>query len=156
MRPFRGRVLEIVPAMSQGFDEATYDLFAELSLASGSTVLWNSLAIEPARPEWHERMLAAGPRGAARGADVVALSIPDVARLRLSFANGMILQAFDGWAELFSMPHAERRTALADRAWRARMHAGLHAATEGGLFARFVDFGPMRIGEEPRQLATPT
>jgi N-acyl-D-aspartate/D-glutamate deacylase len=77
----------------------------------------------------------------------MALSIPDVARLRLSFSNGMILQAFDGWAELFAMTHAARRVALADPAWRARLRTGLRAAQAGGLFARFVEFGPMRIGE---------
>jgi N-acyl-D-aspartate/D-glutamate deacylase len=59
----------------------------------------------------------------------------------------MILQAFEGWAELFAMSPPVRRSALKDRVWRDRLRAGLRAASEGGLFARFVDFGPMRIGE---------
>jgi N-acyl-D-aspartate/D-glutamate deacylase len=147
MQPFADRVLEIVPAMSGPFDHTMYEFLADLSIASHSTVLWNSLAVDATKPEWHEKMLAAAPYAAARGADVIALSIPDVARLRLSFSNGMILQAFEGWAELFAMSPSVRRSALKDRSWRDRLRSGLRAASEGGLFARFVDFGPMRIGE---------
>jgi N-acyl-D-aspartate/D-glutamate deacylase len=140
-----GRVLEIVPAMAKTFDEGTYELFTDLSIASRGTVLWNSLAVNATRPQWHEPMLAASSYAAERGAEVIALSIPDVARLRLSFSNGMILQAFEGWSELFAMRHAERRAALQNPEWRARMRYGL--AQSAGLYARFIDFGSMLIGE---------
>jgi N-acyl-D-aspartate/D-glutamate deacylase len=147
MRPFPGRILEVVPAMAQPFDTDTHELLTQLSLASAGVVLWNSVAVDAARPEWHGPMLAASGYAAQRGGNVMALSIPDVARLRLSFSNGMILQAFEGWAELFALPHEVRRRALADPAWRTRMRAGLAAANREGLYGRFADLGVMRIGE---------
>ena len=145
MQHWPGRVLEVVPAMAETFDEGTYELFTDLSIASRGTVLWNSLAVNASRPQWHEPMLAASSYAAERGAEVIALSIPDVARLRLSFSNGMILQAFEGWSELFAMRQAERRAALQNPEWRARMRYGLERSA--GLYARFVDFGSMLIGE---------
>jgi N-acyl-D-aspartate/D-glutamate deacylase len=147
MHRYPGRMLEIVPPMAKTFDRSIYELLSSLSLASNGTVLWNSLAIDAAHPEWHDPMLEASSYAAGCGADVVALTIPDVSRLRLSFSNGMILQAFDGWAELFAMPHGRRRSALRDPRWRARLRGGLTASMNAGLYARFVDFAPMHIGE---------
>lgn len=147
LRSRPGSVLEIVPAMDHAFEEADYDFLTRLGLASKGTILWNSLSVDAARPEWHEKLLGAAPHAAARGARVVALSIPDVSRLRLSFSNGMILQALPGWAPLFALSRPERIEALRDPAWRARLRAGLASATEGGLYARYSNFASMRIGE---------
>jgi N-acyl-D-aspartate/D-glutamate deacylase len=145
-----GALLELVPPMAGPFGSSEYDLLTQLSLAARSPVVWNSLAIDESRPAFHESLLAASPYAAARGARVIAMTIPDVARLRLSFSNGMILQAFPGWSGLFSLPPERRLAALRDPALRSGMREGLAACRGDGLFGRFADFGPMRIGETRR------
>ncbi len=142
-----GSLLELVPPMAGPFGTAEYELLTELSLAAHAPVMWNSLAIDETRPIFHESLLAASSYAAERGARVIAMTIPDIARLRLSFSNGMILQAFPGWADLFSLSPEKRLAALGDPAVRSGLREGLAACGSDGLFGRFADFGPMRIGE---------
>jgi N-acyl-D-aspartate/D-glutamate deacylase len=145
-----GALVELVPPMNGPFGTADYDLLTELSLEAASPVLWNSLAVDETRPIFHESLLGASPYAAERGARVIAMTIPDIARLRLSFSNGMIIQAFPGWSKLFSLSPERRLAALADPAMRSVMREGLAACGGDGLFGRFVDFSPMRIGETRR------
>ena len=56
-------------------------------------------------PDGAWSQLAAGTAAAARGATVVALTLPHTMQLRLSFEHGAILDGLPGWREVFALPH---------------------------------------------------
>ena len=61
-----------------------------------------------------EQRLAAGDLAREMGAKVVALTIPEPPRPRMSFLSGFVLDALAGWAKPMSLPLAEKRALLAD------------------------------------------
>ena len=101
---------------------------AEMSLAADRPLNWNLLgSMSPV--EIYEQQLEACDLAADRGARVVALTIPDLLRLR---ANNM----FDSqreFAEINALPDAERRAALRDPEVRARLSRALDRAAERGI-----------------------
>ncbi len=132
LAPFPGTQLELIlPGCLNGFTDDEVDLMTELALAAASPLNWNVLGVSATGD--HERQLAASTRAAARGATVVALTIPQSMRIRLSFLTGFVLDGLPGWADVLGRPVPERLRLLADPAVRARLDAGAHAPEAGVL-----------------------
>ena len=114
-REHEGTTLEFIPAIGK-IPRDRMELMAEMSLAADRPLNWNLLgSMSPV--EIYEQQLEACDLAADRGAHVVALTIPDLLRLR---ANNM----FDSqreFAEINALPDAERRAALRDPEVRARL-----------------------------------
>ncbi|MBX7161928.1 MAG: amidohydrolase family protein, partial [Acidimicrobiia bacterium] len=118
-------------------DEA--DLMADMSVAAGRTVNWNVLAVSADRPEVHRHQLEASRRGAARGASVVALTLPYPMRVRLSFLTGAILEGLPGWGGIFGLDVDERIALLSDRGRRRELADAARSPAAGmlGVLARW-------------------
>lgn len=110
VRDFEGTVLEFLPGVGWGEEEANY--MADLSVAGNRPVNWNALAADLDTPELIEGMLAATDIARARGGEVLALTIPQPATLRLNFDSGLVLDALEGWAPLFQLSKQDRISAL--------------------------------------------
>ncbi|MDT5331282.1 MAG: hypothetical protein QOF31_2579, partial [Mycobacterium sp.] len=70
---------------------------------------------------------------AERGGRVVALTLPNSTKIRLSFLSGFVLDGLPGWRETMHLPVAERMRALADPDVRRRLNEGAHSKEAGIL-----------------------
>jgi N-acyl-D-aspartate/D-glutamate deacylase len=130
--PHAGTQLElIIPGCLNGFTEDEVDLMVELCLAAQSPLNWNVLGVSATGN--HEHQLEASSRAAERGARVVALTIPQSMKIRLSFLSGFVLDGLPGWREVLGRPVPERMALLADPAVRARLDADAHSEAAGVL-----------------------
>jgi N-acyl-D-aspartate/D-glutamate deacylase len=136
-----GTNLEVIPA--RGMPAEDVDLMTEMSLVARRAVNWNLLVVDSASGEEHRLRLEASDRAAERGARVVALTLPDHQRLRLTFEAGFVLDALPGWGEVMRLPATERMTALLNPAIRARLAHGAASPEAGSLgrVARWPLFG---------------
>jgi N-acyl-D-aspartate/D-glutamate deacylase len=94
----------------------------------------------------HEHQLAASSVAAERGARVVALTIPQSMRIRLSFLSGFVLDGLPGWREVLATPVEERLRLLADPEVRARLDARAHSE-EAGVLANLAHWERFTVAE---------
>jgi len=134
VRDHDGTTVElIVPGCLNGFTEEEIDFLATMSLLADRPVNWNVLGVSAMNPDGAWSQLAAGSAAAARGATVVALTLPHTMQLRLSFEHGAILDGLPGWREVFALPPEERMAAFSDPGTRARLDAGAQSEEAGIL-----------------------
>jgi N-acyl-D-aspartate/D-glutamate deacylase len=119
-------------------------LMTEMSLAADRPLNWNVLGV--AAGGNHEHQLEASTRAAERGARVVALTLPQGIRIRLSFLSGFVLDGLPGWRETFALPPAERMRALADPETRRQLDERAHSP-EAGVLANLARWERLEIVE---------
>ncbi|HEB91407.1 MAG TPA: D-aminoacylase [Deltaproteobacteria bacterium] len=129
VRDFPGTTIEFLPGVGWGEEEARY--MADLSLVANRPVNWNVLAPASGNEEMVEAQLAATDLARRRGAEVIALTVPQPMRIRINLHSGFLFDAFHGWAPLFRMPIEERRRFLRDPANRARLDADARSEKSG-------------------------
>jgi N-acyl-D-aspartate/D-glutamate deacylase len=81
-----------------------------------------------------------------RGAEVVALTVPQPMTLRLNLYSGFVFDALAGWAPLFRLPILERMKWLADPAKRRELDAGARSEASG-LLRGLANWPLMRVVE---------
>jgi N-acyl-D-aspartate/D-glutamate deacylase len=123
----------ILPGCLNGFTEDEVDLMTEISLRADRPVNWNVLGVSAGNREATSHQLAASTAAAARGATVVALTLPHTMQVRLSFETGAILNGMPGWRDVLEAPVAERLVALSDPTVRRRLDEGAHSEEAGVL-----------------------
>jgi N-acyl-D-aspartate/D-glutamate deacylase len=124
-----GTTLEFIPCVGE-IPEDRMVLMADMAAAAGRPLNWNLLgSLSPV--EIYDQQLAASDVAAARGAQVVALALPDVMRLRM----GPVLDALPAFAEISRLPVDERRRAVADTETRGRLRTEAERAMSGPLAA---------------------
>jgi N-acyl-D-aspartate/D-glutamate deacylase len=94
----------IVPGCLNGFTDDEVALLTALSVAADRPLNWNVLGI--AGGDGHLHQLAASDHAREHGGRVVALTLPQGMKLRLSFLSGMVLDALPGWSDIFGLPPA--------------------------------------------------
>ncbi len=146
VRNHPGTTLEFIPTVGPFGDEHV-ELMADMSLAADRPLNWNVLIAANARSgDDVAQRLSASDRAAERGARVLALTVPDLMRIRLCFLTGFLLDSFPGWAKTMTLPPAEKLAALADPVERARLQAGVDSP-EAGPLARVAQWHRMTIEE---------
>ena len=132
LRSHPGTQLELIIAgCLNGFSDDEVDLMTSMSLAADRPLNWNVLGVT--RGGMHESQLDAGTRAAARGARIVALTLPKGVQIRLSFLSGFVLDGLPGWREVIALPVPERIRAFSDPAVRARLDEQAHSPEAGVL-----------------------
>ncbi len=132
VRDHAGTTVEFLPGLG-AFDDEKKQLMTDVSLAANRPVNWNVLAPTSANPQLVDAQLAATDYARERGAEVVALTVPQPMTIRINLHAGFVFDAFHGWAELFQMPIEERKAFLRDPANRARLDADAHDERSGML-----------------------
>ena len=118
VRDHEGTTLEFIPAMGEIPDDRI-ELMTDMSLAANRPLNWNLLgSLSPTAI--FEQQLSASDRARERGAHVVALTLPDLMRIR---AN-KVLEDMPGWREVTTLPDEQRRRAVADPLVRRRLREG--------------------------------
>jgi N-acyl-D-aspartate/D-glutamate deacylase len=145
VRDFPGTTLEFLPGVGL-FDEEKKRLMADLSLAANRPLNWNVLVPSAGNEEMVEAQLSATDYARERGAEVVALTVPQAMTIRINLRTGFVFDALPGWAELFRLPVEARKLRLADPS--ARRQLDEHAKSErAGLLRGLARWENMRIVE---------
>jgi N-acyl-D-aspartate/D-glutamate deacylase len=144
-RDHPGTTLEFLPG-PQAFDDEVRQLMTDLSLAANRPLNWNVLAADAKDVEDVAGRLAASDYARARGGEVIALTMPAPARLRINLATGFVFDAFAGWADVMALPIPERMERLRDPAVRAELDRGANSK-ESGVLRSFADWNGMLVEE---------
>ncbi len=142
-----GTTLELILAgCLNRFSDEEIDLMASMSMAADRPLNWNVLAVTALDPEGWQHQLHASDVARQRGAHVVALTMPHLMRIRLSFLSGFVLDALPGWGDVISLPVPERLVALRDPDVRRRLDAGAHSP-EAGVLAGLANWKVLEVAE---------
>jgi N-acyl-D-aspartate/D-glutamate deacylase len=108
---------------------------------------WNVVSVRPGNQQEVENRLAASDQAEIRGGAVFALTMPDIAPLRVNLLSGYMFDLIPGWAPLFREPVESRARAMREPMLRASL---ADAATS--YRRRWADFGNLlieRVSREP-------
>ena len=147
LRDHPGTTLEaIIAGCLSGFTDEDIALLTDMSVAAGRPLNWNLLGVSAANPAGHERQLRAYEASAQRGGRVVALTLPQAMKIRLSFLSGFVLDGLPGWRDTMHLPVPERLKALADPDVRRRLAEGA-ASKEAGMLRGLAQWDRLVIVE---------
>jgi N-acyl-D-aspartate/D-glutamate deacylase len=145
VRDHPGTTIEFLPGIG-AFQEEQKALMTEISLAANRPVNWNVLAPSSANAAMVEAQLSATDYARARGAEVVALTVPQPMVVRINLHSGFIFDALPGWAGLFRKPVSERMRVLADPAARRELDRRANSE-EASVFRMMANWGNLRVVE---------
>jgi N-acyl-D-aspartate/D-glutamate deacylase len=142
-----GTTLEgIVQGCLDKFDDAEIELLAQLSAAARRPLNWNVLTVDSREPDRVPRQLSAGDRAIELGGRLVALTMPILVPMNMSFNTFCGLWLLPGWQNEFAVSVPERIAKLRDPAMRARLNTAANSP-EAGVFRRLADWHAYVIGD---------
>ncbi len=148
-RDFEGTTIEFLPGVGWGEVEANY--MADLSLAANRPVNWNVLVPNAANIGHAEQQLKATDIARARGAEVLALTVPQPMTIRINLHAGFVFDAIFNWARLFRMPIDERIAYLKSPANRKQLlEDSQNPASPMSMLARWELFTVDQV-QSPKQ-----
>ena len=137
-------------AMTDGcldqFSDDEIELFASMSATAARPLNWNVMTVDSREPGRVPRQLSAGDVAAERGGQIVALTLPVLVPMNMSFLNHCGLFLIPGWGEVLRLPLAERMAKLQDPDVQAHL-LERSASPEAGVFRRIADFENYIIGD---------
>jgi N-acyl-D-aspartate/D-glutamate deacylase len=142
VRGHPGTTLEFIPTVGPIPDDRM-ELMADMSLAADRPLNWNLLG-SLASEEIYEQQLRASDLAAGRGAHVIALTLPDLMRMRAS----NLLPQLSGWRDVLALGHDGRRAAAADPPTRAILRSGVEKAARRAIGV-LADFRLMEVADGP-------
>jgi N-acyl-D-aspartate/D-glutamate deacylase len=140
VRDHPGTTLEFIPTVGP-IPEERMQLMADMSLAADRPLNWNLLG-SLASEEIYEQQLGASDLAEAAGARVVALTLPDMMRMRAS----TLLPGLPGWRAVTELDPESRRAAIADPETRRRLRAGAEQAARRSMGV-LSDFALMEVSD---------
>jgi N-acyl-D-aspartate/D-glutamate deacylase len=130
----------------RGFSEDEVDMMAEMTLAGRRPLNWNVLSIDSREPDRYRDQLAACENAFERGGKAVALTMPVLVEMNMSFRNYCALFMLPGWNDVMNLPVPERMEKLRDPAVRNWMNERARSP-EAGVFSRLASWGRYMIGD---------
>jgi len=142
-----GTTLEgVVDGCLDQFSDDDIDLLVAMSVAARRPINWNVLTVDSREPDRIPRQLSAGDIAEKAGGRIVALTMPVLVPMNMSFLNFCGLFLIPGWNEVLGLPVAERIERLREPSTQQRMQEQA-AAPEAGVFKRLADFANYVIGD---------
>jgi N-acyl-D-aspartate/D-glutamate deacylase len=129
-----------------GFDDAEVDFMIEFASAAGRPLNWNVLTVDSHDPERYRNQLAAMDRCRDAGAEVVALTMPILVGMNMSFLTYCALNMMPDWGPILGLPPVARLACLRDPDVRRYME-DRSASPEAGVFARLTGWDRYVIGD---------
>jgi N-acyl-D-aspartate/D-glutamate deacylase len=147
VRQYPGTTLEyITDGCLNGFDDDEIERMALMSYTGRRPLNWNVLTVDSHDPERVPNQLRASDRAAELGGRVVALTMPTIVGMNMSFGTFCALWLIPGWGEIYDLPIPERIEKLKDPGVRARLDEQAHAP-EAGVMRRLSSWGGYTIGD---------
>jgi N-acyl-D-aspartate/D-glutamate deacylase len=142
-----GTTLEgIVQGCLNTFSDEEIDLLVGMSVAARRPINWNVLTVDSRVPERVTRQLEASSIAQQAGGRIVALTMPVLVPMNMSFRNYCALNMIPGWGPILGLPVPERIEKLRDPEVRQEMMAQAKSP-EAGVFRRLADFRHYVIGD---------
>ncbi len=147
VRDHEGTTLEyITTGCLEGFSDEEVELMVAMSVTAERPLNWNVLALDGEHPEKQAHQLAASTAAEEAGGRIVALTMPTLVPMNMSFRNFCALFLIPGWGDVMNLPIPERMAALADPAVRTRLNDVAHSP-EAGVFAGLARWESYVIGD---------
>ncbi len=144
---YEGTTLEyITDGCLKGFTDEEIERLTAMSLAANRPLNWNVLTVDSNEPDSVERQLEASTYAAEHGARVVALTMPILVPMNMSFLTRCALTLIPYWDEILTLPVPERMEKLRDPEIRRRMDEAIHSEA-AGVFQRFNRYADYEIGD---------
>ncbi len=141
-----GTLLEwVTDGCNKGFSDAEVELMVNMSLRSRRSLNWNVLTIDAAAPDRYRSQLGVSAEAERRGGRVVALTMPTLVGMNMSFLNFCALFSLPDWNTVLGLPVPERIEKLRDPA--VRHLPGAAGRLAGGRRVRQAD----RLGPVPHR-----
>ncbi len=142
-----GTTLEyITDGCLDSFSDDEMDLMVAMTVTARRPLNWNLLTIDSRSPEKMEHQLSASSAAAKAGGRIVALTMPTLVPMNMSFRNHCALFLIPGWIDVLGLPVPERIEKLKDPSVRARLNDLAHAK-EAGVFRRLAGWSNYVIGD---------
>ena len=129
-----------------GFEDDEVDFMTRFSLTGRRPLNWNVLTVDSHAPERYRNQLAAMQRCREAGARVVALTMPVIVPMNMSFLNFCALNLMPDWGDILGLPVPERMERLRDPETR-RFMQDRAASPDAGVFARLTGWDTYVIGD---------
>ena len=147
VRDHEGTTLEYVTdGCMRGFRPDEVDLMADMTLAARRPLNWNVLTIDSKEPERYREQLAAGENADRLGGRVVALTMPVLVEMNMSFNAYCALFMLPDWSTVMGLPVPERIAKLRDPEVRRFLNERAQSP-DAGVFTRLTDWGRYQIGD---------
>ncbi|MFN8053075.1 MAG: amidohydrolase family protein [Acidimicrobiales bacterium] len=129
-----------------GFNEDDVQFMIDFSHAGNRPLNWNVLTIDSHEPDRSRSQLEAMEQCAEAGARVVALTMPILVGMNMSFLTYCALNMMPDWGPILGLPLEERMAKLRDPEVRAFMEQRA-ASPDAGVFARLAGWELYVIGQ---------
>ena len=142
-----GTTLEyITDGCLDSFSAEEVDLMTAMSVTARRPLNWNVLTVDARSADRIEHQLSASSAAAAAGGRIVALTMPTLVPMNMSFRTHCALFLIPGWGEVMGLPEAERMQRLADPAVRETLNERARSK-EAGVFRGLSRWGTYVIGD---------
>ena len=131
---------------STGWTAAETEHLTQMSAVANRVLNWNLLVPDAAYPEKVAQQLALSTHARAHGGRVVALLMPTLVPMTMSFGTYCALFLIPGWREVMALDPAARMQALRDGDTRRRLEAAANSEA-AGMFRVLGNFAGYRIGD---------
>lgn len=128
------------------FSDDEIELVAAMSAAAGRPINWNVLTVDSSAPDRVPRQLTAADRATEVGGRVVALTMPVLVPMNMSFGSFCALWLMPGWGDVMRLPLDQKKAALADAELRRTLVEASHSEA-AGVFRRLAGWDRYVIGD---------
>jgi N-acyl-D-aspartate/D-glutamate deacylase len=147
VRDHEGTTLEYVTdGCMRGFRDDEVELMAAMTLAGRRPLNWNVLTIDSKEPERYRAQLAATEHAGEAGGRAVALTMPVLVEMNMSFGTYCALFMLPDWGEVMNLPVPARIERVRDPSVRAHL-LERSQSPDAGVFTRLTDWGRYQIGD---------
>jgi N-acyl-D-aspartate/D-glutamate deacylase len=142
-----GTTLEyITNGCLDAFSDEEVDLMTTMSTTARRPLNWNVLTVDARSADRIEHQLAASTAAAAAGGQIVALTMPTLVPMNMSFRTHCALFLIPGWGDVMGLPLEERMAQLTDPAVRSLLDERARSK-EAGVFRGLAHWGTYIIGD---------
>jgi N-acyl-D-aspartate/D-glutamate deacylase len=142
-----GTTLEyITDGCLKGFTDDETERIVAMSLTGRRAVNWNVLTVDSRDPDTVQHQLGPTRLAAERGGRVVALTMPILVPMNMSFLTRCALTLMPYWDRILTLPIEARRAVLRDPEVRRKMDEAARS-DEAGVLRRLSDWATYTIGD---------
>ena len=144
-RDHPGTTVEFLPGVGPHSDEGR-DLMVDVSLAANRPVNWNVMAVTAGGEELVAKQLSTTDYARERGAEILALTVPQSMTVRINLFSGFVFDALADWDQFFKLSVEERIEKLQDPEYRAWLDERAHSP-ESGVMAGLARWEAMTVDQ---------
>jgi N-acyl-D-aspartate/D-glutamate deacylase len=140
-----GTTVEFLPGIGPHTDEGR-ELMIDVSLASRRSVNWNVMAPSADNREMIAQQLETTTLARERGAEIIALTVPQPMTVRINLFSGFVFDALADWPKFFKLSIEERIEKLKDPEYRTWLDDRAHSP-ESGIMAGVARWEMMKVDQ---------